>query len=359
MLAAVAAHGLSGAPALAASPLAPAEWRQLLHGVSGERIEGLLGAAIAAGDLPVTDEQLDEARQAIRGRASVDLFLERELLLTAGHLDAAGVTYRVLKGPAWAHTVYPDPSWRGFGDVDLLIPAADWYRAIRTLEGSGARRQLPELRVDFDARFGKDATLCSVRGWEIDLHRALVLGPYGLWVDHAELFAQSAAAIVGGRQLPVLDPDVAFLHACYNAALADDPPRLIALRDVGQMVLSVRLDPVRVQELASQWKGTAVVARALALASRILGVPLADHPVAEPFSRRRAGLWDRSLLASYRGPGRGYTSQATSVVALDGWGDRLAYLRALVRPQPSYLAARGISPATHIRRGLRRLWTDR
>ena len=98
-------------------------------------------------------------------------------------LEKAGIAHRVLKGHAWAHTVYPDPSWRAFGDVDLLVGTDDSDRAVEVLESTGVRRTLPEVRPGFDRRFGKDATLLSASGREVDLHRLLVAGPYGLWVD--------------------------------------------------------------------------------------------------------------------------------------------------------------------------------
>ncbi|MGH9115189.1 MAG: nucleotidyltransferase family protein, partial [Acidimicrobiales bacterium] len=129
-IASVAGFGLPGAPAFPASPLGSGDWGALLAGVVRERIEGLLAASVAAGALPVEEGQREQVRQAARGRARVDIGLERELLGTAALLDGAGVAYRALKGPAWAHTLYSDPSWRGFGDVDLLLDGRDWYRAV-------------------------------------------------------------------------------------------------------------------------------------------------------------------------------------------------------------------------------------
>ncbi|MGH9056518.1 MAG: nucleotidyltransferase family protein, partial [Acidimicrobiales bacterium] len=322
-------------------------------------VEGLLAASVAAGALPVEDGQRDQVRGAARGRARVDLCLERELLGTAAILDGAGVAYRTLKGPAWAHTVYPDPSWRGFGDVDLLLDGRDWYRAVEALEASGVRRLLPEVRPGFDRRFGKDATLLSGSGWELDLHRTLVAGPYGLWRDPAELFDAPSTARIGGVDVPVLGPEVSFLHACYNAALADDPPRLIALRDVCQMALAGSADPAGVGDLARRWRAGAVVARAIDLAAGVLGPAVLESDVAAAFLDTPVAPWDRVLMASYRGPGRGYTSQAAAVVAMRGLGERAAYLWALTRPQGSYLSARGLSPMAHVGRGARRVWGGR
>jgi hypothetical protein len=322
--------------------------------VTHERIEGLLAAAVASGGLPVDPEQREEVRRAARGRARVDLGLERELITTACVLERTGVRYRVLKGLAWAQTAYPDPSWRGSGDVDLLIADDDWYQAVRALEEGGARRILPEVRPGFDRRFGKDATLRSRAGWEIDLHRLLAAGPFGLWVDQAQLLARSACVTIGGSVLPVLDAEAAFVHACYNLVLGDDPHRLIAARDVSQMGLNAHADPDSVHDLAQQWRAVPVVLRALSLAEKMLGVRLWDRPVAGPFLPAGIGPAARLLMATYRGPGRGYSSQAASLAALPGARERITYLNALARPQRAYLEARGLSQAGHIRRGIRR-----
>jgi hypothetical protein len=352
----VATFGLPAPAPLSATPLETDLWNRLMREIARERIEGLLAAAVAHGGLAVDPEQREEVRLAARGRARVDLELERELLTAARVLETARVCYRVLKGLAWAHTAYPDPSWRGSGDVDLLVANDDWYRAVRALEEEGTCRVLPEVRPGFDRRFGKDATLRSRGGWEIDLHRLLAAGPFGLWVDQAQLLTRAARVTIGGSVLPVLDAEAAFVHACYNLVLADDPPRLIAARDVSQMVLTAQADPDGVHDLANQWRAVPVVVRALLLAERMLGVRLWDQPVAAPFLPVRIGSAARLLMATYRGPGRGYSTQAAALVALPGAIERITYLNALVRPQKAYLEARGLSGTGHLLRGIRRSW---
>jgi hypothetical protein len=329
----------------------------LVLAVNHERIEGLLGAAVSAGAWPVTDRQLEEVRVSSRARAKVDLCLEHELLVVARTLEDAGVAYRVLKGQAWAHSVYPNPTWRGAGDIDLLVQDDDWYRVIDVLEATGARRRFPEFRPGFDRRFGKDATLVLQTSWQVDLHRTLVLGPFGLWIDVRDLFARPAAQIIGGVTVHGLSAEAAFLHACYNAALADDPPRLIAVRDVCQVASIGDPDPGVVEDMAHRWRATAVVLRALSLAANLIGPEVWRLPVPALFASRRGSAVERALVASYHG--RGYMSQLATVVALPGVKERLAYLSALTRPHPGYLAARGWSPLTYARTAVRRIWGGR
>lgn len=331
------------------------EWEAVLAQVSRERVEGVLAAAVGAGALALSDSQLSRVQEVARARARADLALERETLRTASILEAAGVKYRVLKGPALAHTAYPDPMLRGFGDVDLLIEPARWYEVLALLEQAGARRLHPELRPHFDGRFGKDATFRAESGWEIDLHRTLVLGPYGFWIDCDELFSRIPVQMeLGGSHVAVLDADAAFVHACYNAALADDPPRLAAVRDVAQMVLAGAVDPEEAFRLAQRWKGVGVVRRALTLVETRISVDLSSTPVGARFWGS-VSVRDRLLLRTYRGRGRGYTSQLAGMVALPGLRAKSAYLRALLRPQRAYLDARGVSASGFARHAVRRV----
>lgn len=356
-LRAVCSVGLSGSAPYSGPVLGPVSWANLVSRVKTERLEGLLAATVARAALAVTAEQDDAVREIARSRVRLDLILERECLRTAEVLNAASIPFRVLKGPAVAHLVYPDPSMRGFGDVDLLVEAASWYRAVDALRDAGFKRLVPEIREGFDVSYGKDATLASPRGCQIDLHRNLVLGPYGFWVDTDELFARPAGVLtLGGTAVPVLGPEESFVYACYNAALADDPPRLAALRDVAEMALRGDLDPVVVNTLVRRWRGTAVVHRALEVASRYLEVDLRGSNVGEVFIRGSIPAVDRILLASYRGPGRGYTSQLAGVVAIRGVASKMRYLWSLARPQSSYLQSRGYTPASFVRHAARRIW---
>ena len=60
---------------------------------------------------------------------------------------------------------------------------------MRTLQQEGYDRRYPEPRIGFDARFAKSVTMWSAAGHEIDLHRTLVLGPFGLRVQLDDLWS--------------------------------------------------------------------------------------------------------------------------------------------------------------------------
>jgi Uncharacterised nucleotidyltransferase len=325
-------------------------WPALLATATAEHLEGLLLAAVDAGEIDgVTDEQREEALAAALAAAGTALCLERRLLGATATLDAAGIEHRVLKGSALAHLDYPDPSWRGSGDVDLLIPSDQWDAAIAALTGAGARRTLPPVRAGFEARFGKEATLVDpADGIEVDLHRTLVIGPLGLTLDLDALFAAKAPFEVGGRTLAALGTEERFLNACY-AALADDRPALRTLRDIGQLLLVTGVDADRVLRLATAWQARLLVADAVRAAERALAT---DLPLGRWARQYRPSRRERLLVATYHGRGRSYASQAASLAVIPGLAGRAAYLRAMAWPDAAYLQARGLTRGSHWGRAL-------
>jgi hypothetical protein len=110
----------------------------LLGFISRHRISGLAVAALQADWLQLPPEYerdlLARHREAMVGA----LAIERRLLTVADAFDDAGVQFLVLKGPAIAHSIYPDPSWREFGDLDLLVSTADWKRSMLCPRGPRA-----------------------------------------------------------------------------------------------------------------------------------------------------------------------------------------------------------------------------
>jgi hypothetical protein len=320
--------------------ISPKEWRGFVLSASTGRMVGIAVAAAEAGRLRLTGDQTEELLDRHRDAMLWALAIERRLLGLAEAFEAAGVRPLVLKGPALAHTMYPDPSWRVFGDLDLLVPTSSWRRALDVLAGLGFERRLPEPRPGFDERFGKAAVHANGDGMEIDLHRTLVIGPFGLWARPEELFRRAATFELGGRMLGRLDDTAILLHACMHASLGWRPPLLWTLRDVAQVAWSGRIDWEELADLARRWRLRAVVSHALRTASETLEVslPVEAASLLGAKSRRR----ERRALESYVTDrrGRGGTELAT-LQAIPGLRGKAAYLRMLLFPGRDFLAARG------------------
>jgi hypothetical protein len=353
-MAGLAAFGLLNASTpLPDVPLAAAEWRPLMERTMKERLSGHLIEAIGSGAFAVTPEQQREAVELHRRATWRVLMLERRMIEVYELLSLAGIDVRVLKGPALARTSYPRATVRTFIDLDVLVPSVCFDDAMAALVDAGYTRPLPQLRAGFDRRFGKTAMLLDPDGLQVDVHRTLVIGPYGLLIGLQDLFATCQPITVGGRLLKALGAEEQFLNVCYHAALGNVPPRLSALRDVAQTLVGSAhtLDLGCVGRLAEAWRGTAVLARAVRLTWEALALT-AEHPLVTWARGFTPGRVDRQLLACYmsarRSNGAKYVATARVIPSLTA---KLAYFRALMLPERAFLERRGVARGAWWRHG--------
>lgn len=325
-------------------------WRRLMDEVGHQRLSGLLAWAIGDRCLPTTDEQLAEAVDAHHDACVLAVLLERELLEATARLRHVGLAPVVLKGPAVAHTAYPDPAIRPFADVDLLLPAEQMDTAVAVLTAAGGIRRYPEPRPGYDRRFGKGVSLRMPSGAELDLHRTLAPGYFGFRVDLPHLFATTTTLDLAGCRLRVLGPTERLLHACLHAVLGDREPRLLALRDVAQLVSAGAALPVVHQ--ARAWCIESVVAEAITTSWQILGLrPDAGGDIVAWAHSYRCGRRQRRHLDRYHGPQRSSASLSIGALgAVPGWTGKLAYGLDLAFPRRSVRP-----PLERWRRGVRSL----
>ncbi|MGH2747952.1 MAG: nucleotidyltransferase domain-containing protein [Actinomycetota bacterium] len=336
----VAGYGLEGFGA-EAPPSAPGpDWRMLAAELVDQRLTGLAVAAAQEGWLPLEDDQAADLLERHRGAMLWVLSIERTLVALDEAFNEAGIDYLVLKGPALARTFYPDPSLRAFGDLDLLIRGSDWERACTLLPALGFTRQHPESRPGFVDSFGKAAVHTDGTGLELDLHRRLVVGRYGLAVDTDELFENPAWCRVGARWVRTLDDGLMFVHACMHAALGHRNPRLLPLRDVLQVAASDGIDWDAVAERVERWSLKAVVGHAVPTAAALLGARPAHEAASLAASlapSRRERRWLDAYTTGRRG--RGGTALGT-LSAIPSVRGKSAYAAALLFPSREFVEAR-------------------
>jgi hypothetical protein len=251
---------------------------------------------------------------------------------------------RVLKGPAIAHLDEPDESLRAFGDIDVLVRARDLRPAITLVEARGGTRRHPAQRAGYDRHVAKGASFHFERNVEVDLHRTLAPGPFGVAVDLDELFDHHEPLTIGPAHLAVLDRPGRFLHACYHASLGRSRPRRSAQRDI---VLTTPADDVEwgtVIDRARRWRGEAVIAHAVTSVAEDLGWVPPPH-VAEWVEHVRPSDRERRWLQAYHSPGRS-SARLTLIgaAAVPGLAGRARYLAALLLPPP------GLGPRDLMRR---------
>jgi hypothetical protein len=326
-------------------------WSLILSTLVRERLTGVATAAAGVGELrlpgTLAEEQLLEAQ---RNAMLWSLSLERKLVTVAAALRSAGIDVVVLKGPALARTVYPEPSWRPFGDLDLLVRTRDWDRTTALLGDLDMRRRLPEPRPGFDKRFGKAAAFIDRDDAEFDLHRTLTPGPFGLWIDTDELVDRAVTFDIAGRRLLRLDDTAQLIHASLHASLGWRPPLLWTLRDVAQCARFASVDWTDLATLSDRWRLGPVLAHAFQAAIATFAVDLPEG--SDPFQATRSSRQERRLLEAYTTDrrGRGGTAVAT-IQALPNIRSKASYLWALLVPNREFLTARtGTDRPSYLRR---------
>jgi len=314
-------------------------WGPVVGMLNAQRLHGLAVAALEAGYLMLSPADAEREIVLNRDAAVWSLLLERMLLEVGRDLERAGVEHVVLKGPGLAHTVYPDPAWRSFTDLDLLVRTRDWTRACETLAEQQFHRELPEPRPGFDERFGKAAEMTGRGGTQVDLHRTLVIGPFGLWIDAEELFRSTTTFPLGGREFRMLDGAGLLVNACLHASLGWRPPLLGPVRDVAQVAWHGNVDWDAFADRTKRWRLGAVVKHAFATASEALGVALPEQVKA--FVAAPANRSEQRALEAYTTTKRGRGGLALSTMrAIPGLRAKAAYARGLLVPDRKFLAAR-------------------
>ncbi|NNE73842.1 MAG: hypothetical protein HKN26_09275 [Acidimicrobiales bacterium] len=309
-------------------PLGDEAFAALLRDATRHKLIGVLAGAVGEGSIPVTPGQFEQVAEHHEAAMQVAIELEQTLLAAVDVLAEVDVEPIVLKGSALARTVALEPEHRTFGDVDLLVRSTEIPAVVAAFEGIGARRAFESLGTEYDRRFAKSITM-RWKSHEIDIHRTLAPGPFGLRISEADLHRDRVPFDIGGRSLLAFDPERHLVHACLHAALGDVEPFLANQRDIGLLVTQPGLNHVRVLDLAARWKLEAPVAKGLLAAAKRLRLPASTSTAWA--GAYRPSRQERFLLASYQREQSRFRRTAAASLLVLPWRDRPAYLRALTR----------------------------
>jgi len=312
----------------------------------------LLGAATERGWAQADDATTDVISAAWADRMAWCVQLDLLLLEVVAALTAHDISVRVLKGAAVATLDEPDPSWRSYGDVDVLVPPDRLLAAVDALADLHLQPAADPVGRRWLAAHGKGITLAHPSGVQIDLHRQLAAGPFGSRVHMASLFERGRTFEVGGTTLIALADEHRFLHACYHAVLGGvRGPR--HRRDVLLLAHTVG-PPVVEAEFADGWSA-AVVHAALTWAggATTLDAAWCDWLAATERGNEPALSADQELISAY---GSSFRVVARAEMrSIRGPMAKIRYASALIWPSRGNLAARGQHRGQHLARLIRSL----
>ncbi|MBT8397258.1 MAG: nucleotidyltransferase family protein [Gemmatimonadetes bacterium] len=282
------------------------DWRWVLERARAHKLIGMLTArALAAEvreDLPETVQtELEGEREAgLAHRARV----ARTLAEVRDRLAALKCPFLVVKGSAYAHDVYGDPTMRRFSDIDILIPHEMMEDVDRAFKEDGYYFWAnPEIHNKLPRWFRRQAPPGEEPGSEAQARRILeafhrhhlyvlkeddprmhvevhwhVFVPSEGRASAEDLWSETRSTSLEGIEVRTLDWEASLLHAAVHAMeQAPTEYRLLHLADVAWMLgrWGEIVDPRKLQELARAWGLVPYLKAAVMAVERVLpqGLP--------------------------------------------------------------------------------------
>lgn len=283
-------------------------------------------------DLP---EDLGELLRDHRAReALAGALLRRELSLVEPVIrEACGAPPVLIKGPAVAQRLYPDPLLRPFGDLDLMVPRERLLKATEALRSGLGYEHGVEPWTGYGENVGHEVGVERTLGGQtlrVELHWRLCDDPIADRLGHSRLLGSAATlSLCGDVTIPVprAEDDIVVLAV----HLVHDPvKRLIWIND---LVLAAE----RASE--AEWGEAFAVARELGLgwvlergldyAQTHLGY---DRP--RPVGPSPPPPWGPLRVGERMD---GWLSYQLGQLATGGWLERNGYLRLATRGRLSQL----------------------
>jgi hypothetical protein len=314
-----------------------ADQRALWEAAAAEGADRLLAARVRP-DLRWSAGDRRAAREILTRATAIEALQRRELLRLVQAFAAASIPMLVVKGAAWAFTLYPSPELRPRQDTDVLIDPASRQAADDALVDLGYRPAV-ESAMELASAQRHYTRLDDVAvPHHVDLHwRAANPLVFARALPFSRVYERSVAvaALEGGRTLCATD---ALLLAClHRVAHHGHESGLVWLLDVH--LIASRLTAAEWETLVRSAEENAlagVCARTLARAIDWFGTPVPDG-VLVWIARAGAESADAVFL------GRGVSPLGVFMSdwrAIGTWMGRLRLVKDHVFPPSSYMFAR-------------------
>jgi predicted nucleotidyltransferase len=200
-----------------------ADWEKVFQGACRNGLLGLTHRYLKQRepqDYP-PPEFRQRVQQAYRIRAIRMALMYRNIRQVLAQLAESGVDYMVVKGPALAYTVYPDPALRAFNDLDLVVRERDWAAMHRLLVKMGFEPEAdlpqPPPKLVPQAVLYELKYWCPEAGLLVEVHYDDLLNA-GLASRDVEGFWQRAILVdVEGVLVKALSLEDQLIHLCAHA----------------------------------------------------------------------------------------------------------------------------------------------
>ena len=221
------------------------EWKKLLSALRSHWITPLLYHKIgnSPSEFHPPGEILDQMRTAFLLSRIQCLKIEKQLNEILNSFNRKGIEVIVLKGPALALSIYPDPATRPYGDLDLLVREEDFITASGLLEEIGYKSKISRFghlkgvgcEEAFIHQKEPDKNVMVELHW--DLH---ILSGHKGKQNINELFHRSIQLETPSLSFKVLDP-VDTLIACvlHMTITHSKDIRLLSIYDIALLLQKI------------------------------------------------------------------------------------------------------------------------
>lgn len=247
----------------------------------------------------------------------------------------------VLKGGAFAFTLYPDMAFRPLSDIDLLVPEEHLEEAIARIKALGYRELNPEIAPHHNRIVGVHKSFVKEGiPLTLELHWSLAAGKHSLYApDMAWFWAHTEPLLLPSpTSLLTLDPTAHLLylavHVMFEHGEAEMDPKW--LYDIHLLVgkEGERIDWKELAEQAASFHWADAVARAFERCSQLFGTRFPEE-VLHLLEKERDEATVK-LLESKALPSRKGVKVWNTFNTLD-WHGRLSLLRAIFLPSPAFV----------------------
>jgi hypothetical protein len=289
----------------------PTDWEWLLAAAERHAVSPLLTRYLADSPEGVPAPVLARLRARFDANALRNVTLAHDLAALLERLAAAGVDAMPIKGPVLAISAYGDLALREFGDLDIVVRAADLARARELFAAWGFEPATPLTTAGERALLASDHHIPLVgpgARLTVELHWSLDNLRPGSRLDGEWVWANARRVPLLGREVSALSWSALLVYLCVHGA-KHGWSTLGWIRDVAGVLASA---PPGELDTASAIASAVGAERRLALgvwlahellgAPRRLELPGGDHRAVTALARDvRENLFHGE---SARGPGR-------------------------------------------------------
>jgi hypothetical protein len=225
-----------------APALSPEEWQVFLDLLRPHGVYALLAHRLSAWPESCRPpaEVMDLLKRQHLFAAARAIRAGRQIQTVVDALEAGGIPSVLLKGPALARTVYPDPALRQSSDIDLLVRPGDVIATEVVLEGLGYVSPKKEFHVS-QYEYHHQVFEPPVNGLPLELHWSLD-SEFGLfparWVE--EVISRRIPIGRGDIRCFTLSPNDHLLFLAFHNTFPHEAVRLDWIVDTALVMARLR-----------------------------------------------------------------------------------------------------------------------